>query len=325
MKDLLLLSVKKFLGSQRLSGKPLLIGYSGGPDSKALLYLLVECRRFFTFELHVAHLDHGWRAESADEAQKIKKEVEGLGLPFHLKSLSLNDFCSGNIEEQGREQRFCHFAHVYSQIDAQALLLGHQADDQAETVLKRVFEGASIFSMGGLGAKSVLRGMNIWRPLLFVEKKDILRWLATRNLNYFLDPTNQQTRFLRGKMREEMFPFLTASFGKKVSSNLCRLGEESKEIKEYFYRLNRPILAMIVKNGQISDSLSLNPHLPMPLIQLRYLVKEWLEQEGLTASRQIIDGIALGLNERSLKKRFYFKEGQFHIDNGNISFYRIKV
>jgi tRNA(Ile)-lysidine synthase len=301
-----------------------LIGYSGGPDSKVLLYLLLECRRFFSFELHVAHVDHGWRAESGVEAQEIQKEAERLGLVFHLKSLSMKDFSPGNSEEQGREHRLNFFSQVYDEIGAHALLLGHQADDQAETVLKRVFEGASLFSLGGLATDSIIRGMKIWRPLLFVEKKEILQWLSKRDLNSISDSTNRQTRFLRGRMREEMFPFLTASFGKKIAANLCRLGEESKEVKEYFHNLNRAILTRVEQQPD-RGCLNLSPYLPMPLIQLKYLLKGWLEQEGVLLSRQIIEGIATALNKSLSQKKFSSKEGEFHIDKGYLYLYKNKV
>jgi tRNA(Ile)-lysidine synthase len=324
MKDPLLLKIRKFLDPRLIPNRPLLIGYSGGPDSKALLYLLLECRRFFSHELHVAHVDHGWRAESSVEAQEIQEEVKRLGLIFHLKSLSMKDFSPGNSEEQGREHRLDFFSQVYAEIGAKALLLGHQANDQAETILKRVFEGASLFSLSGLATDTTIRGMKIWRPLLFVEKKEILQWLAKRNLNYFSDSTNYEKRFLRGKMREEMFPFLTASFGKQISANLCRLGEESKEVKEYFHKLNRTILARIEKQST-REYLNLNPYLPMSLIQLKYLLKSWIEQEGLTLSRQIIDGIAIALNESSSQKKFCFKDGEFHIDKGYLYFYKNKI
>src|SRR5580700_9872206 len=197
MKDPILLEVRKFLSLRLVSKKPLLIGYSGGPDSKALLYLLLECRRFFSFELHVAHLDHGWREESRKEAQEIQDEIELLGLTFHLKSLSMKDFYTGNSEQQGREYRFDFFSQIYSELGAQALLLGHQADDQAETILKRVFEGASFFSLTGLSMETTFCNMRIWRPLLKLEKKTILQWLAKKGLNHFTDATNFQKRFLR--------------------------------------------------------------------------------------------------------------------------------
>jgi tRNA(Ile)-lysidine synthase len=324
MKDLLLLKVRKFLNTRLIPNQPLLIGYSGGPDSKALLYLLLECQKLSLFKLHVAHVDHGWRVESRVEAQEVREEVERLELSFHLKSLSIKDFSPGNSEEQGRRHRLDFFSRVYAEIGAQALLLGHQADDQAETVLKRVFEGASFFSLGGLAADTIVRDMKIWRPLLFVEKKEILQWLSKRNLSYFLDSTNRDTRFLRGKMREEMFPYLTASFGKQIAANLCQLGEESKEVKGYFHKLNLPILAGIEKQLN-RDCLNLNPYLPIPLIQLKYLLKEWLEQEEVTLSRQIIEGVATGLNEHLSQKKFCSKGGEFHVDKGYLYFYKDKV
>ena len=79
MKDPLVKKVKDFLNRYVLMGDaPLLLGYSGGPDSKALLYLLLELRSHFNFKLHLAHVDHGWRAESQNEAEILRKEADAL-------------------------------------------------------------------------------------------------------------------------------------------------------------------------------------------------------------------------------------------------------
>jgi len=315
MKDLLLLKLRKFLKSRVVPSRPLLIGYSGGPDSKALLYLLLQCRRFFPLDLHVAHIDHGWRNESAKEADKIRGEIDFLQLPFYLKSLSLKDFRRANLEEQGRRYRLQFFEKIYSQIGAQALLLGHHANDQSETVLKRVFEGASLYSLSGLAAENTLQGMQIWRPLLSTEKKQILQWLSERNIDHFEDPTNRSLKFLRGKMRQELFPMLSASFGKEFATNLCRLGEESKELKAYFQDLNKVILDSVE-----SSQIDLNSFLPMPTIRLKFLLKEWLEREKISISRQIIESAVIALNQRDQQKKFYFKNGQLNINKGFISF-----
>ncbi len=317
MKDLLLLQLRKFLTGRLIPGKPLLIGYSGGPDSKALLHMLLECRRFFSLELHAAHIDHGWRKESEEEGETIRREMAAFNLPFHLNSLSLSDFHPGNTEEQGRRHRLEFFKTIYSEIGAQALLLGHHAGDQSETVLKRVFEGASLFSLSGLCLEITLERMQVWRPLLFTEKKEILHWLSKRNLNYFDDSTNLSLKFLRGKMREELFPMITASFGKKIAANLCRLGEEAKELKKYFQDLNRPILESIS-----GDRLDLTAVLPMPAIRLKFLLKGWLEQEKISLSREIIEGIVGALNQGAPQKKFYCKEGEFNINNGCVWFYK---
>jgi len=112
-----------------------------------------------------------------------------------------------------------------------------------------------------------------------------------------------------------MFPFLTAAFGKQIAANLCRLGEESKEIKGYFHALNRPILAAIEKDSE-RNCLNLNAYLPMPSIQLKYLFMDWLGREKVTLSRQIIEGMVSALNASSLRKKFCSKEGEFYVDKG---------
>ena len=115
-----------------------------------------------------------------------------------------------------------------------------------------------------------------------------------------------------------MFPILTASFGKEISGNLCQLGEESKEIKEFFRNLNHPILALrqIESEGSHFD---LNPYLPLPIIQLKYLIRSWLEQEKITLSRQMVNSIACALNQKFPMRKFYFRDGEILIDKGCLS------
>ena len=130
MKDRLLQTVKNFLNSRSPLDSPLLLGLSGGPDSLALFHLLLETSSFVPFKLHVAHVDHGWREESSKEAQWLKSYVEKWGVPFYLKKL---EGCLN--EEAAREGRLSFFSSLYRELGCKALLLGHQGDDQAETVL----------------------------------------------------------------------------------------------------------------------------------------------------------------------------------------------
>lgn len=319
MKDILLLEVKRFIEKRFIPGKPLLLGYSGGPDSKALLYLFLECRRFFAFDLHLAHIDHGWREESRLEALAIKEEAGQLKLPLHLHVLKPEDFRPGNLEEQGRNYRHQFFSELYRLLDCQAILIGHHADDRAEVVLKRVFEGSSLFALSGLSFESQMLGMQVWRPFLGIHKKEILAWLFKKKLNYFQDSTNSDARFLRGRMREEMIPFLTTSFGKEIASNLCRLGDESREIRDYFCTLNRPIMDSLYQ-GSEGRCIDLNPFLPVASIQLKYLLKEWMRKEGVTFSKQILEGITSAVVDRLSGKKFNSKDGIFFVESGIISF-----
>lgn len=313
MRDSFVLHIKKFLESKGVTDAPLLLGYSGGPDSTALLHLLLQCRHFFAFSLHIAHIDHGWRKQSLQEADQIKEQAERLKIPLHLLTLQKSDFMEGNLEEQARVHRLNFFSQIYQQINAQALLLGHHKDDQAEVVLKRVFEGASLYSLGGLSLEAQHSAMRIWRPLLSFSKKAIVEWLSKKDISYFVDSTNEDPRFLRARMRKVMLPNLKENFGKEIASNLCHLGNEAQEIKAYFSRINKPILDTVDKNH-----LNLAPYLPLASLQIQFLLREWFGKKQLTCSRQIVESIEKALYQRGERKKFITKQAEIVVDQSII-------
>ena len=109
MKDLLIQKVRDFLEQRLTSTGPLLVGFSGGPDSLALVLALIECKRLFPMEIHLAHVDHGWREESGKEAEGLKILAENFGLTFHLKVLIEKDFIVGNKENIASDLRHLFF------------------------------------------------------------------------------------------------------------------------------------------------------------------------------------------------------------------------
>lgn len=225
-------TVKKFIDARcdAKCDRPILLAYSGGPDSKALLYGLLEAG----IKPHLAHVDHGWREESRAEAELLQKEAESHNLPFH--TIRLTHLPDKNLEDYGREARLQFFRTLFDQIPFQALLLAHHSDDLAETALKRIFEGAHLPFLGGMTPTCELMGMAVWRPLLGVRKKEILHFLETKTLKGFYDKTNDDPKFLRTRLRQTMLPDLTASFGKEIVPNLALLSERAYELKEYLDR-----------------------------------------------------------------------------------------
>lgn len=273
----------QFLETRGIKAGPWLLGCSGGADSKALLHLLTPICRKKGVVLLVAHVDHGWRKESAEEAVALEKQVEAMGWPFILKTVDSQLFGSGNWELKGREIRLQFFSELYLKQGASALFLGHHADDRAEGVLKRLFEGASLPLLGGVSSDCEIVGMRVLRPLLSYPKKKIVGYLEKNKISYFSDPTNTDPAFLRGRMRSEMLPFLQNSFGKQIGKNLCLFADEAQAVITYFSSLNRPFL----ETGE-AGVLDLQGKLPLPEIQLRYLLKEWLRRENVSLSRSMI-------------------------------------
>lgn len=205
---------------------PLLLAFSGGSDSLALAHLL--CER--GVKLHLAHFDHGWREKSGEEALSLAQIAKEMGLPFFTERSSEPDLS----EEGARKQRYaflhkCFRSHCY-----QALVLAHHADDQAETVLKRLLEGAHFHKMQAM--RPIARsgeGIPLWRPLLQATKEEILSYIERKALTPLVDPTNEDKRYLRVRMRREILPYLRERFGKNIGPPLARLSELGAQLSEY--------------------------------------------------------------------------------------------
>ncbi len=261
--------VKDFLTLKLEKGAKLLLGFSGGPDSMALLHLLVEAKEVLDFSLHLAHVDHGWREESRKEAETLEKIGKHLNLPFHL--LRLEKMEGGDLENRAREKRLAFFSDLHKAHHFQALLLAHHREDQAETVFKRIAEGAGLKGLGGLYPVRAFGNLPIWRPLLSLRKEELYSYLKRKHLHYFEDSTNKDLNYLRSRMREELFPELEKIFGKKMEGNFARLGKMCQELSYYFEEKGEEIKRHLVPGpfGSYLD-LSLGFH---PL-ELRYFLKE---------------------------------------------------
>lgn len=307
MRDPILQEVKQFLHLRHQEGRPVLVGFSGGPDSLALLHLVSECRRFFPIDLHVAHVDHGWRPESGLEAKRLEKEVN---FPFYLHRLEGHD----KSEDGARNERLEFFSKLYAKLGCQALLLGHHRDDQAETVLKRLLEGAHFLSLGGIRPIATLEGMVVWRPLLKTSKKELLSWIEKRGLSPLNDPTNSDPRYLRSRMRVEIFPELAKKFGKEIAGNLSRLGQTAQDLKEYldgktvryFQQLHRS------KDGVWID---LNPFFPFEKIEVKAFLKKLSDQESLGLSHEALETLYELLESKASQRKIISREKIVTIHN----------
>ena len=284
------LRVKEFLSKNWDKKSPLLLGLSGGPDSKALLYSLLDagCKA-----IHIAHVDHGWRKESSSEADALKREIETLDLPFHF--IRLDNVPTSNQEDQARKERLHFFQSLFHETSFQALLLGHHADDLAETILKRVFEGAHLSNLKGMQEMSLFKGMPIWRPLLGIQKKEIFEFLQEHRISCFTDPTNEDPKYLRSRLRREMFPYLERCFGKKIINNLCLLSERAGELHQY---LDAQVANAEVKKGQEIEVVLKG----LKRIERRHLLQKVGAEAGVLFPRSILERVLDLVDGEQIKK-----------------------
>jgi tRNA(Ile)-lysidine synthase len=220
---------KQYLEKTLSKNGKYLLALSGGPDSMALFDLIFGLG--FSFE--VIHIDHGWRAESKQEANILSDVCKTHSIPFHFHSISKSDYGEGNLEDLSRKKRYEIFKKTYDAKGFDAILLAHHADDQVETILKRVFEGSYLTHLSGIREDSMYEGMRVLRPLLFHYKSEIYNYLSDAKINFFEDATNIDPKFLRARMRLEMIPYLEELFGKGIRDNILLLGRRVGECMHY--------------------------------------------------------------------------------------------
>lgn len=299
MKD----QIFNFLKRHTDFSRPVLLALSGGPDSLCLLYLLMECKKHLPqLRIGIAHVDHQWRPESGREAEHLEALAHRLELPFHLRQLKPED-SKGNLEAVAREERLRFFGALCLSERYQAVLLAHQKNDQEETILKRVLEGTSICQSWGMEEIVDFSGLLLWRPLLNIPKAELERWLNERGCQPFVDGTNLDARFLRGRMRTEILPQLSSSFGKEIGSNLCYLGKESHEIHSFLAGHLHGYLSSICSSPS-GLYLDLRKNCPQSALEAKFILRKMCEAKGSQLSRSSLEAAAAYLLQGASNKSF---------------------
>src|SRR5262245_34206136 len=189
-------------------GDRVVVAVSGGPDSMALLHALWELRDRLGVTIEVAAVDHGLRADARREIDLVRERATALGLPFSAVDVDVAGARRGrrgvSLQDAAREVRLRALAALAGARGANRVALGHQADDQAETVLYRIVRGTGIAGLAGIPYR---RDIFI-RPLLDVTRAQILRYLRRRSIPFVEDPSNADPRFARARIRNQIIPAL---------------------------------------------------------------------------------------------------------------------
>ena len=207
------------LSTLELDGKRVLIAVSGGPDSVALLDLLVEARIHLELDLVVAHVDHGIHPDSGLVARRVRMAAARYGLPVEMARLELG---AGATETEAREHRYAWLEDARRRTGADWILTGHHADDQIETILMRVLAGSGPAGLAGMAPQQ----RRVVRPLLPFRRAELEEYVRSAELDPWLDPANADPRHQRSWIRAELLPMLRGRLG-EVDLNLLRVGHHA--------------------------------------------------------------------------------------------------
>lgn len=208
------------------AGDSVVVAVSGGADSTALLYLLRQLVPEWDLRLTAVHVDHRLRAESAAESEHVRRLGARLGIPVTTVAVDVER--RGSLEEAARRARYAALEAEADRAGAARIALGHTLDDQAETVLMRLLEGAGLRGLAGIPA---VRG-RIIRPLLDVRRRALRAALAEAGLEWIEDPSNQDPVFLRNRIRLAVLPRLHEVHGGDVAPALARVARRARQAVE---------------------------------------------------------------------------------------------
>ncbi|MDR2168156.1 MAG: tRNA lysidine(34) synthetase TilS [Clostridiales bacterium] len=208
-----------------LENNGVIVAFSGGADSVALLHFLAGLRERLNLRLLAVHVHHGLRGEEADGcANFCEIFCDNLGVEFELVKADVASEAKRRklgLEEAGRALRYEAFRRIKAARGMEWIALGHNRNDVAETVLMQVLRGAARIR----GISQVTNGLI--RPLLDIGKEQILEYCGENGLNFRQDSTNFQEDFVRNKIRHKLLPMLE-EFNPAVIEALARLAEVSQ-------------------------------------------------------------------------------------------------
>ena len=225
--------------SLRATGMPprsstVVVGLSGGADSVALLDALASLRRRRGFRVVAAHLDHGLRAGSADDAAFCAELCRALDVPLRVGRADVRGRAArerGGLEQAARRERYAFLRRAREEESAFAIAVAHTRDDQAETLLLRLLRGAGATGLAGMRPRTA----DVVRPLLAVSRDEVLAYLRERGLAWREDPSNADLAPRRNRVRHELIPYLEERFNPGVRASLARtasvLAEEAAHLR----------------------------------------------------------------------------------------------
>ena len=236
------------------NGLKVAVALSGGSDSLALTILLQQILTKADNRLIAITIDHQLRAESSQEALKVKSLLSNYNIEHHIIPW-LGPKPSGNLQEKARLVRYQLLTDYCQQNNITYLATGHQQNDQAENFIIRAEHGSGVYGLSGITKLTEFNQIQIIRPLLNFSKDELQTFLKKQNIEWIEDPSNQNERFTRVKVRNFLnkHPEWISKLA-KVSDNLAR----AKDAIEYLLEKSMENVTSINSNEALIDLLAFN-------------------------------------------------------------------
>ena len=256
--------------AQFSSEQRFVVACSGGRDSLVLADLMAE---YAAGRVRLLHVNHQLQAGAADWAQQVQTWAQRRGLACAVCRVEV---AAGNLEAQARQARYQVFTHQVQ--SDEVLVLAHHQQDQAETLLMRLFTGSGVQGLAAMRALVQREGLRLWRPLLGYTRQGIEAWAQLRELPFIDDPANQIAHYDRVYLRQTLWPVLQArwpSVEQTIGRSAALLQDAAEILAE--------VVAQDLRACQSPDGLSVLALQQLSAARQRQLIAHWMQGEQVYA------------------------------------------
>lgn len=255
-------------------GDKLVVAVSGGPDSVALLHLLCDLRDELGFSLCIAHLNHMARGpDSFADAEFVSRLGEGLKLDTYVEAINVKENLADlktSFQEGARILRYRFLESVMKKCSGNKIVVGHNADDQVETVLINFFRGSGLKGLAGIPP---VRGAII-RPMLSCSRSEIETYLDIRKLSSRSDRSNSAMDYLRNRIRLDLIPNLENKYSKNFKSHVLQMAEITREDEDFLDSQVREFLSLHVPEAGKQLSIKVEDICPLHLAMQKRVIRQ---------------------------------------------------
>jgi len=245
-------------------GAKIVVGVSGGPDSVCLLHILCRLKDKYNLRLIVAHVNYSLRGKDSVLDEKFVKDLsEKYSLPFEITRPTYSLLPTTHSEDSLRDIRYRFFEKIRTKYKADWIAVGHNLNDQAETVVMRILRGTGLRGLGAIK----FRNDKIIRPLLNIPRKDILAYLRRNRVQFRIDKTNLALDFTRNKIRNKLLPHLEKEFNPNLQETLFKLSQSVADDYAFISKYSSEWLKAN-KALRVSKLMKLHPAIQREVIRL---------------------------------------------------------
>lgn len=270
---------------------PVLLAFSGGADSRALLHILAGQAERNGFSLTLAHVNHGIRGDEALRDRDFCVETAArYGVELCLEEVDVPALAAMHgkgLEEEARRVRYGFFERLMRERSIPLLVTAHHADDQLETLLFRLCRGTGAKGLCGISPVRTFSDVGfLVRPLLTVRRCDILDFCRAEHLAYVVDSTNRDTAYARNRIRAEVVPVFESLFD-DPQRRAAALSEGLREDEEYLSSLAERFLSRIE-----SDAIPIAALSEMAKPVIRRILMQWtIKETGYSPERVHVEAL----------------------------------